>query len=194
MKKLNNKGNTLLQVLAASLILSYFLMHVIGNVTSMMANNKNLSRRENAFYHAEDVYNHIVNGDTSSFVTDINANDLVIYLPIDCSDENKDLLNVFWDGQPSTKAADITYCTDLMTSTYFEDSYLLLYTHDFDGFDAIVNSNQSTDAMIDYAQGIITNTEYFSSPGIKVYGISLFIYYIDDRVVEYHSIVELEIT
>lgn len=192
MHKLNNKGSTLIQLLAAAVILSYFLVTVLSNVTSVMVINKELTNRQSAFYHAEDVYNHIVNGDTTPFLSELKTSDLVLYLPDDCNDDNKDLLNVFWDGNQSNKLADISYCTNMMTSTYFDETYLVIYEHDKKGFRALKDEAASTDVMVKYAEGVILDESYLSSKNVNVYGISLFIYYADGRALQYHSIIDLE--
>jgi len=122
--KLNNKGNSVFVVLAASLVLSIASIQFVRNVNNAIFHSSLVQRRVDAYNIAETVYNHVYSTNRSTFIdADDGLNWIGRYDVSNCSSTEGDgsLLTIF----------DEALCNSLLNQSVndydFDNIYFYVY-------------------------------------------------------------------
>lgn len=192
--KLSSKGMYLVQLMAATVILSYAMLHIHNNLINMIKLNQTSISRIEAFNNAEFLANHLIIVEDSLIADSLNPVGVSVssYSLSDCANPLSPIRDVLEDG-----SGDASYCESLFIPNFndvYEDGMIELYI--FESLEAnftyIINGT-----FPDYLKNYASNysSEYYSTglTNYRVDNVVIVVHYFEDTVLIYEEVILYEI-
>ncbi len=193
MLKLNNRGISLVEAMAASVILSFIILMISNNVNNMIRLNEVNASRIEAFNNAELLANHFTILDNPIVAEAMNpiGTEVSSYTLADCSDVNSPLRDILED-----LSADASYCQSLFAPNYnntYAEGEVVLYIFESleENFTHIINGAYPP-AITEYATNY--NADYYST-GLTNYTVDnvvVVIYYSNNMYISFGEVMIYE--
>lgn len=191
MKKLNNKGVTFIELMAAMTILSIIVLFIFNNVTSSIRNNQDTADRLEAFSNSEVLFHHIRVTDSSGIIDALNPSgtEVSVYTSADCANPSSPIRAIL----EQSGVVDSSYCESIFlpnVNKQYTSGMMELYVFESlsTNFDYIIAGNYP-DKLKSYA---LNYTDEFFSSGLDAYNVDnvvIIVYYRDDIANLYSEVI-----
>jgi competence protein ComGC len=186
--KLNNRGISLIEVMAATVVLSYAILMISNNVTNMIKLNEVTADRVEAFNNAELLANNFTVLENSGLAASLNpvGTEVSTYTLDDCD-----------NGGALESILGEVYCQELFSPDYnitYEEGDIVMYVFESleSNFNHIINGGYS-EALTSYAENY--TSDYYST-GLTAYtvdNIVIVVYFFEDVYVTFGEVLIYEV-
>lgn len=194
--KLNNKGISLIEVLVATIVISYAILFISNNLNNAVRLNEATADRVEAFNNAELLSNHLVVIESGLIADNLNPTGTEVskYTYDDCSNSSSPIRTVL-----NTVDNNADYCQSIFAPSYnqqYNSGMIELYIFESlqSNFDYITNpSNGFSQDMINYVNSY--DGDYYSEGLLdyRVDNIVILVYFFEDIPLVYSDVIVYEI-